>query len=72
MQRLYEFLEEPNFDHDFNNVKQVATGNGLVHGFAGLHDVRREFKKTSQSAREVLGGDVYGLFDQPEPWTLWT
>lgn len=69
--RIYEFLEEPYFEHDFNRVEQVAKGNSRgAHKFAGLHDVRPQFKKESRPAREVLG-DLYAKYDHPEPWAPW-
>ena len=72
LKRIYDFLEEPNFEHDFANVDQIAKGDGRVHGYSGLHDIRGEFKRTSKNPREVLGPDVYAQFDQPEPWSQWT
>lgn len=71
LKRIYEFLEEPYFEHNFGKIEQIAKGDSRVHKFVGLHDVRPEFKKTSASAREVLG-DVYGKYDNPEPWSLFT
>lgn len=71
LKRIYEFLEEPYFEHDFNSVQQVAKGNSRgAHKFEGLHDVRPVFTKESRSAREVLG-DVYAKYDHPEPWASW-
>jgi hypothetical protein len=71
LQRIYNFLGEPYFEHTLEKVEQVAFGNSLVHKFIGLHDIRNVFKKESQSAREVLGGDVVGQYDTPEPWKAW-
>jgi len=73
LKRIYEFLEEPHFEHDFSNVEQIATGDSWrAQKLHGLHDVRKEFKKEPKSAREILGGDVYAQYDQPEPWSIWT
>jgi sulfotransferase len=69
--RIYDFLEEPNFEHDLKRVEQIAKGDSRPHKFVGLHDVRGEFAKTSRSAREVLGGDVYAKYDRTEPWLGW-
>lgn len=71
LRRIYDFLEEPYFEHNTQKVEQIAFGNSMVHKFLGLHDIRSEFKKVSASAREVLGGDVFGKYDQPEPWKAW-
>lgn len=72
LKRIYEFLEEPYFEHDFTLVKQIAHGDARSHGFPGLHDIRSEFKKISRSPREMLGADLYAKYDQPEPWAMWT
>lgn len=70
LRRIYDFLEEPHFEHDLQKIEQVASGK--LEGFAGLHDIRSELKKTSASAREVLGPEVFNQYNQPEPWSLWT
>ncbi len=69
--RIYDFLGEPNFEHDLAKIVQTHSNDSRAHKFVGLHDVRPEFKKTSRPPREVLG-DVYGKYDQPEPWSMWT
>lgn len=71
LRRIYDFLEEPNFEHDFGNIKQIAQGDWRVHKFPGLHDIRPEFKKESTPARDALGPEVYGRYNQPEPWLNW-
>lgn len=70
LKRIYEFLEEPYFEHDINNIAQVA--HGKLEGFPGLHDIRPELKRTSPSARDILGPEVYAQYDKPEPWAQWT
>lgn len=68
--RIHDFLGEPSFEYDVNNVRQVQSGDGRTHRFPGLHDVRSTFSKDPKSARLILG-DVYGQYDQPEPWAGW-
>jgi hypothetical protein len=72
LKRIYEFLEEPYFEHELNEVRQIAHGDSSVHLFTGLHDIRPVFKKESFSPREVLGADIVGRYDAPEPWQAWT
>lgn len=72
LKRVYEFLEEPYFEHDLNNVEQIAHGDSWrAQKLVGLHDVRKEFKKEPKSARDILGGDVFGQYNQTEPWLGW-
>lgn len=73
IKRIYDFLEEPHFEHDFNNVPQLAKGDSWrAQKLHGLHDVRPEFKKESKNAREILGADVFEQYNQQEPWSMWT
>ncbi len=72
LKRIYEFLEEPYFEHDFNHVEQIAKGDWRPHKLPGLHDVRPEFKKDYKPARQILGADIYALYDKQEPWLPWT
>lgn len=73
LRRIYDFLEEPHFDHDFNNVPQLAKGDSWrAQKLQGLHDVRPEFKKEPKNPREILGADVFEQYNQPEPWAMWT
>ncbi len=71
LRRIYEFLEEPYFEHNLHHVEQAAKSDWRPHKLPGLHDVRTEFKKDYKPARQILG-DVYGLYDLPEPWRSWT
>ena len=70
LKRIYDFLEEPYFEHDLDNIQQVE--HGKLEGFPGLHDIRPRLQRTSPSARDILGPDVYNMHDKPEPWAQWT
>jgi sulfotransferase len=58
MKKLYEFLDEDYFDHDFNNVEQVTEENDDIHGFVNLHKIRNKVEPVKSRAVEVLGKDV--------------
>jgi hypothetical protein len=72
LRRIYEFLEEPYFEHDLGHVEQIAKGDWHVHKLPGLHDIRPTFAKDPKSARDILGDEVYNHYNQLEPWTMWT
>jgi sulfotransferase len=40
MQRVYEFIGEPYFEHDFDHVEQVTREDDFMHGIPGLHVIR--------------------------------
>lgn len=55
MRKLYDFLGEEYFEHDFTNIiNQHKENDGQVYGFADMHDVRNSLNKTSVDPREIL------------------
>lgn len=61
MKRVYEFLEEEYFEHDFDNVEQVTWENDEVHGMKGLHDIRKKVEPVKSNREAVLGNFVEEL-----------
>lgn len=57
LKRIYKFLDEEEFKHDFENVKQVTWEDDSVHGIKGLHDIRQKVRPV-----EPQWGDVFGDF----------
>lgn len=55
MKQIYLFLEEPFFQHDFNNVKQVTWEDDSVHGIKGLHDIRPKVEPMEPQWQKILG-----------------
>ncbi len=72
LKRIYEFLEEPSFEHDFQNITRPGESNPKIHKFPGLHDVRPKFERISRNPRSLLGDDVIDRYGQPDPWAQWT
>jgi sulfotransferase len=55
MRKIYEFLGEPYFEHDFSNIENVhKEKDAEVYGLADMHDVRKELSKTSPDPKEIL------------------
>lgn len=55
MEKIYAFLDEPDFEHDFNTVKQVTWEDDEVHGIKGLHDIRQKVEPIESSWKKTLG-----------------
>ncbi len=71
--RVYDFLEESAFEHDFSNIKRPGESNWRVHQFPGLHDVRPVLERSHRDAKKVLGEEVYAkYYRETEPWDAWT
>jgi sulfotransferase len=52
---VYDFLNKPYFEHDFNNVQQYTHENDIEHGFSDLHTIRSVIKPQLDDSREILG-----------------
>lgn len=63
---VYEFLGEPAYDHDFNNVQYDAPDYDDALGVSGLHKVRP--KVELQTRRTLLPPDLFKRFQGMEFW----
>ena len=66
MRLVYEFIGEPWFDHDFDNVHYDAPEFDQALGLSGLHRVRR--KVSVEARRTILPPD---LFEQYASLSFW-
>ena len=63
MLRVYAYLGEPYFEHDFDHVEQVTREDDSHHDMFD-HNVRRRVAPVSADHLEVLGGDLsQGIVD---------
>lgn len=63
MQKVYAFLDEPGFDHDFDNVEQVTWEDDSQHGIKGLHDIRSKVSPLPSQWKDVLGDFAKSIGD---------
>lgn len=68
MKKLYEFLEEDYYEHDFKNVEQLVEENDLFHGIQGLHDIRKEVKPQVSDANKILGKELAQAYSNNHFW----
>jgi len=69
MNKLYEFLGEECYEHDFTNiVNQHKENDGQVYGFADMHDVRKSLNKASVAPREILSSNILKKCEGGEFW----
>lgn len=64
---IYQFLEEPHFEHDFDYIEQVTTEDDRVFGFTGLHTIRSRIEPIAPRWPEVLG-DAAQRYDGLNFW----
>jgi sulfotransferase len=66
---IYDFLDEPPFQHDFENVQQITWENDEVYGMKGLHDIRQKVEPAPSRYPEILGPAASETYKPPYPWT---
>jgi sulfotransferase len=59
MARIYDFLAEEPFAHDFEHVEQVTTEDDRVHGFASLHTIRNRIEPVPPQWPGILGESAH-------------
>lgn len=68
MERIYEYLELPFYDHDFQNIKQVTHEDDRWYGIFGDHIIRQELKPVKNDFREVLGPNACKMIEDNYGW----
>jgi sulfotransferase len=69
MRRIYEFIGESNFEHNFANVEQVTKEDDVnVHRIPGLHSIRPVVTPAPKKALELLGPALVQKYSNAEVW----
>lgn len=69
MQKLYEFIGEPYYNHDFKNLKNIHQENDAqIYGFQDMHTVRESVKSVSDSPEDILPQSVLDSVKGSEFW----
>jgi sulfotransferase len=58
MKKVYDYLEIPYFEHDFDNIEQITKEDDEVYGVYGDHKIRTKLEPVRSRAKELLGKDV--------------
>lgn len=68
VQGIYDFLEIPQYKHDFNNIINKYPENDLLFGLVGFHAVRKSVEKVSKPVTEVLSDYVINKYGNENVW----
>lgn len=69
MEKIYDFLNEKYFDHNFESIENLHRENDQeVYGLADMHDVRSKLDKISADPKEVLSEKILNLCKGSEFW----
>jgi sulfotransferase len=55
MERIYNYLEVPYFEHNFNDVEQITKEDDSIYGIYGDHKIREKIEFIAQDYNQVLG-----------------
>jgi sulfotransferase len=65
MQKVYEYLGLPVYEHDFNNVEQITVEDDAVYGMTpDLHKIQKEVKVLKPDYIDVLGEGLCQWIDE--------
>lgn len=69
MIKIYDFLGEDLYQHDFDNLKNVHQENDAqIYGFQDMHEVRKTIKSTAALPEDVLPPVIMELVKGAEFW----
>lgn len=69
MRKIYDFLGEEYFEHDFDNITNIHQENDAqIYGFQDMHAVRKKVESIAASPEEVLPASILELVKGAEFW----
>lgn len=68
LDHIYDFLELPRFEHNFNNVVQYTQEDDVIHGFKDLHVIRSKVSPVEDDSVSVLGQEFVNSLSGKEFW----
>jgi sulfotransferase len=68
LQRIYEYLEIPYFQHDFENIEQFTREDDKWYGIFGDHIIRQQLRPVRDDFYEVLGPNACRLIEDSYQW----
>ena len=59
MIKVYQYLDVPYFNHDFQDIQQITQEDDNVYGMgSGLHEIRSKLQMQPSKANGILGKDI--------------
>lgn len=65
---IYDFLEIDEFNHDFNNIKNITKEDDEIFGLIGQHDVRPTVSKQKIDKNKILSPYILNKYNNLEFW----
>ena len=71
VEKIYEFLGEELFEHDFNKLDNINRENDAqIYGFADMHDVRPTLESVSKNPEDILSPEILEKCKDTEFWRI--
>lgn len=67
---LYTFLDIEKFNHDYENIRNIAHEDDRVYGLKGMHDVRQSISKRDIDPYKILSPYVLNKYSGLEFWRV--
>jgi sulfotransferase len=68
IKRVYDYLEIPHYEHDFNNVEQYTHENDRIHGIFGDHQIQSKITYKPSQAVDILGQEICNILRNDYIW----
>jgi sulfotransferase len=68
MKRIYNYLDIPYYEHDFNNIPQYTKEDDKWYGVFGDHLIRNELKPVKNDFYDVLGTNACKIIENNYAW----
>ena len=70
MRAVYEYIQEPYFEMDYSNVKQMTVENDRIGDFGiyGDHKIKPNIQPLPKDSSEILGSALYGNIKTSHSW----
>jgi len=69
--KIYEFLGEELFEHDFNKLENINRENDAqIYGFVDMHEVRPTLESVSKNPEDILSPEILEKCEDTEFWRI--
>jgi sulfotransferase len=68
LSKIYKFINQPYFEHDFQNIINQTPEDDTVYGIEDFHTVRKNLSKSPNIALDILGEERYNRYKGGEFW----
>ena len=69
MRKIYDYLELPYFEHNFDKIEQITKEDDTIYGLTNdLHTIRPKLELNNPDYHEILGKDICSWLNNTYKW----